>query len=380
MNKYKFTIYISIIFFLTAITFSLLYNNAVVVQSSKQTIPDNSNGNIENPLKNVSATQPVNEKFTDNGFWVVYKKTDGSIITYYALNSNTGEQTIEYSTYDLLAQWIAIKDTTIEKFADNNSWVVYKKTVSYSQITVTYYGIDSQTGEISSEFSTYDSLAQWIAAITPTPPALTIPISTPPLPVFNVTTMNYQCITGDPSLAIQNAIDSLPKNRTEPLNVTLQGVFNSVQNIVLEDNINFVGQNAVLTGVNNTNMFILNPNITTFNEAHKVFSIDGYDHLFVDWVNLHNVTFQSINFQHPLQPASGDYAIYCYQSNSTGWGINDNFNIYSCTFDGFYSGFYGLPINSCFENNVFSNYTSNGFMLPYGLNVTIRNLCIEIFF
>jgi hypothetical protein len=203
------------------------------------------------------------------------------------------------------------------------------------------------------------------------------PISTPipfsSLPVFNVTTSNYQCTTGDPSLAIQNAIDSLPQNRTTPLNVTLQGVFNSVQNIVLEDNINFIGQNAELIGVNNTNMFILNPNETIFSEVHKVFSLDGYDWQFVDWVNLHNVTFQSLNFQHPLEPASGDYAIYCFQKNSTGWGINDNFNIKNCTFNGFYSGFYGLPINSCFENNVFSNYTSNGFMLPYGLNIAIKN-------
>jgi hypothetical protein len=193
------------------------------------------------------------------------------------------------------------------------------------------------------------------------------------LPVFNVTTSNYQCTTGDPSLAIQNAIDSLPQNRTEPLDVTLQGVFNSVQNVVLEDNINFIGQNAVLIAVNNTNMFILNPNETAFSEVYKVFNIDGYDRQFVDWVNLHNVTFQNINLQHPLESASGDYAIYCYQSNSTGWGINDNINIQNCTFKGFYSGFYGLPINSRFENNIFSNYTSNGFMLPYGLNVNIEN-------
>jgi hypothetical protein len=193
------------------------------------------------------------------------------------------------------------------------------------------------------------------------------------LPVFNVTTLNYQCITGDPTTAIQNAIDSLPKNRTEPLTITLQGVFDSVQNVILEDNINFIGQNATLIAVNNTNTFILNPNEITFSEIHKVLGIDGYDRQFVDWINLHNVTFQSIDFQHPFYPASGDYAIYCFQSNSTGWGINDNININNCTFNGFYGGFYGLPINSCFENNVFSNYTSNGFMLPYGLNITIKN-------
>jgi hypothetical protein len=204
-------------------------------------------------------------------------------------------------------------------------------------------------------------------------PSTSISISTPSTPVFNVTTMNYQCTSGDPSTAIQNAINSLPQNRTTPLNVTLQGVFSSVQNIFLEDNINFVGENAVVIGVNNTNMFMLNPNETIFSEVHKVFNIDGYDRQFVDWVNLHNVTFQSIEFQHPPSPASGDYAIYCFQSNSTGWGINDNININNCTFTGFYSGFYGLPINSCFENNVFSNYTSNGFMLPYGLNITIKN-------
>ena len=204
-------------------------------------------------------------------------------------------------------------------------------------------------------------------------PSTPISISTSSVPVFNVTTMNYQGTSGDPSLAIQNAINSLPQNRTAPQNIILQGVFNSVQNVFLEDNINFIGENAVVVGVNNTKMFVLNPNETTFSEVHKAFSIDGYDNQFVDWVNLHNVTFQSIDFQHPFSPASGDYAIYCFQSNSTGWGINDNININNCTFTGFYSGFYGLPINSCFENNVFRNYTSNGFMLPYGLNITIRN-------
>jgi hypothetical protein len=223
--------------------------------------------------------------------------------------------------------------------------------------------------------------AGWDTPLTPwdeldiitTTPATTTPDSTPSPPVFNVTTTNYECTTGDPSTAIQNAIDSLPENRTEPTNITLQGVFNSVRNVLLEDNINFVGQNAVLIAVNNTNMFTLNPNKNTFGEIHKVFNIDGYDRQFVDWINLHNVTFQSIDFQHPLEAASGDYAINCFQFNSTGWGVNDNFNIYNCKFNGFYSGFYGLPINSHFENNVFSNFTSNGFMLPYGFNVTIKN-------
>jgi Right handed beta helix region len=237
----------------------------------------------------------------------------------------------------------------------------------------------SENNNISLNYSGVSPTVEWAAKPTPAtvvsdPASATpTPISDPSLPVFNVTTINYQCTTGDPSLAIQNAINSLPQNRTNPWNVTLQGVFNSVQNVILEDNINFIGQNATLIGVNNTNMFILNPNDTIFSEVHKVFNIDGYDGQFVDWVNLHNVTFQSLNFQHPLEPASGDYAIYCYQNNATGWGINDNFNIKNCTFNGFYSGFYGLPINSCFENNIFSNYTSNGFMLPYGLNVTIKN-------
>lgn len=209
--------------------------------------------------------------------------------------------------------------------------------------------------------------------ISPTLAPTTIPTSISTSPVFNVTTINYQCTTGDPSSAIQNAIDSLPENRTEPMNITLKGVFNSVLNIFLEDNINFIGQNAVLIAVNNTNMFTLDPNKTTFSETHKVFNIDGYSQQFVDWINLHNVTFQSIDFQHSLDAASGDYAINCFQSNSTGWGINDNINIYNCNFNGFYSGFYGLPINSCFENNIFSNFTSNGFMMPYGNNITIRN-------
>jgi hypothetical protein len=275
-----------VIFVLTAVTFSLLYQNPVIVRSQKQTITFQSNGDMENKSKN------------DNG-------------------------TSNVSRISPTVGWDAIS-----------------------------------------------TLATPTSTPTPATPTL---ISVPSFPVFNVTTVNYQCTTGDPSLAIQNAINSLPQNRTEPFNVTLQGVFNSVQNVVLEDNINFIGQNVVLIAVNNTNMFTLNPDKTIFSEAHKVFNIDGYDRQFVDWINLHNVTFQSIDFQHPIESASGDYAINCFQSNSTGWGINDNINIFNSTFNGFYSGFYGLPINSRFENNVFSNYTSNGFMLPYGFNITIKN-------
>jgi len=299
MNKYKFISYIFIIFFLSAITVSLLTNNGPIAKSQKQTILFQTNGNVENNSRN------------NYGF-------------------------------------------------SNDSYVSSTAGLNITSTPITSASYPSPT--------TSDP-----PPTTSDPPPTTTPISNLSFPVFNVTTINYQCSTGDPSAAIQNAIYSLPQNRTEPLIVTLQGQFDSVHNIVLENNINFVGQNAVLIGVNNTNMFILNPNATTFNEVHKVFSIDGYDHLFTDWINLHNVTFQSINFQHPLEPASGDYAIYCFQSNSTGWGINDNINIYGCTFNGFYSGFYGLPINSCFENNVFSNYTSNGFMLPYGFSVTIKN-------
>ena len=286
MIKHKFICYIIVIFVLTAVSFSLLYQNSVIVKSQKQTVIFQSDGYLENQSKN------------DNGI---------------------------------------------------------------SNVSLTSPAVG---WEVISAFATPTS--------TPTP-ATPTSISVPSFPVFNVTTVNYQCTSGDPSLAIQNAINSLPQNRTEPFNIILQGVFNSVQNVFLEDNINFIGQNAVLIAVNNTNMFTINPNETNFSEAHKVFSIDGYDKQFVDWINLHNVTFQSIDFQHPFEPASGDYAIYCFQYNSTGWGIIDNINIYNCTFNGFYSGFYGLPINSNFENNIFSNYTSNGFMLPYGLNVTIKN-------
>ena len=252
------------------------------------------------------------------------------------------------------------------------------------QKTPNYYdrNTENQTKSVNEALhspNTYPTVG-WDTPLTPeneldiiTTPANTPPVSTPSPPIFNVTTTNYECTTGDCSSAIQNAIASLPENRTEPINITLQGVFNSVHNVLLEDNIIFVGQNAVLIAVNNTNMFTLDPNKNSFSEIHKVINIDGYDRQFVDWINLHNVTFQSIEFQHPLEAASGDYAINCFQFNSTGWGINDNFNIYNCKFNGFYSGFYGLPNNSCFENNVFSNYTSNGFMLPYGFNVTIRN-------
>jgi hypothetical protein len=252
------------------------------------------------------------------------------------------------------------------------------------QKTLNYYdrNTENQTDKVNETLHTSNTspTVGWETPITAedgldivTTPTNTTPVSIPAPPVFNVTTTFYECTTGDCSSAIQNAIDALPENRTEPMNITLQGVFSSVQNVLLEDNIIFVGQNAELIAVNNTNMFTLDPNKNTFSEIHKVFNIDGYDRQFVDWINLHNVTFQSIDFQHPLEAASGDYAINCFQFNSTGWGINDNFNIYNCKFNGFYSGFYGLPINSCFENNVFSNYTSNGFMLPYGFNVTIKN-------
>lgn len=223
----------------------------------------------------------------------------------------------------------------------------------------------------------YTLLTLWDGLDIITTPATATPFSTPSPPVFNVTTTNYECTTGDSSSAIQNAIDSLPENRTEPINITLQGVFNSVQNVLLEDNINFVGQNAVLIAVNNTNMFTLNPNKNAFSEIHKVFNIDGYDRQFVDWINLHNVTFQSIHFKQPVEISSSRYAINFFEKNSTGWGISDNLSIYDCEFEGFINCVQGLAFESSYVNNYFHNYSNNGLLLLYGLNITIQQNVFE---
>jgi hypothetical protein len=186
---------------------------------------------------------------------------------------------------------------------------------------------------------------------------------------FKVTTdSGYSCTSGDPTQAIQNAINTLP-NRTTPAKIMLQGQFDNVSNINLTDNIIFEGNNATLTATDHSKIFILQQN-HNYSETYKTFSLNNAS--YTDWINLHNVTFSNINFKHNLQD-SCSFAIYLYESNGTGWGISQNINVYNCTFTGFYSGFYILPINSSYSGNLFNNFTGNGFMLPYGADINITN-------
>jgi len=187
---------------------------------------------------------------------------------------------------------------------------------------------------------------------------------------FQVTTdSGYSCTSGDPTQAIQNAINTLP-DRTAPAKIMLQGQFDNVGNINLADNIFFEGNNATLTATDHSKIFILKQN-GTYSETYKTFSLNNTSS-YADWINLHNVTFSNINFKHNLQD-SYSFAIYLYESNGTGWGISQNINVYNCTFTGFYSGFYILPINSSYSGNYFSNFTGNGFMLPYGADINITS-------
>ena len=186
---------------------------------------------------------------------------------------------------------------------------------------------------------------------------------------FQVTTdYGYSCASGDPTQAIQDAINTLP-DRTTPAKIVLQGQFDNVSNINLEDNILFEGNNATLTATDHSKIFILKNN-DNYSETYKTFSLNNA--LYTDWINLHNVTFSNINFHHNAQD-SCSFAIYLYESNGTGWGISQNINVYNCTFTGFYSGFYILPINSTYSGNLFTNFTGNGFMLPYGADLNITN-------
>ena len=194
-------------------------------------------------------------------------------------------------------------------------------------------------------------------------------------PVFQVTTdYGYKCITGDPKAAIQNAIYSLPNNRVTPLNIYLEGTFNSVYDIVLESNINFVGNNALLILDSHQSMFIINQT-KTYSEVYSTLKLNGLP--YVDWYTLHNVTFQSIHFKQPFEVSGSRYAINFFDDNSTGWGISDNFSIYNCEFEGFINCVIGLAFESKYINNYFHNYSNNGLLLVYGLNITIQQNVFE---
>jgi hypothetical protein len=194
-------------------------------------------------------------------------------------------------------------------------------------------------------------------------------------PVFQVKTdYGYKCITGDPKAAIQNAIYSLPNNRVTPLNIYLEGTFNSVYDIVLESNINFVGNNALLILDSHQSIFIINQT-KTYSEVYGTLELNGLP--YVDWYTLHNVTFQSIYFKQPFEVSGSRYAINFFDDNSTGWGISDNFSIYDCEFEGFINCVMGLAFESKYINNYFHDYSNNGLLLVYGLNITIQQNVFE---
>lgn len=188
------------------------------------------------------------------------------------------------------------------------------------------------------------------------------------------TDYEYECITGDPKTAIQNAIYSLPNNRTTPLNIYLKGTFNPVYDIVLESNINFVGNNALLILDSHTSMFIVNQT-KIYSEVYSTLELNGLP--YVDWFNLHNVTFRSLHFKQTFETSEGRYAINFFDANSTGWGVSDNLSIYDSEFEGFNNCIQGLAFESKYINNYFHNYSNNGLLLVYGLNLTIQNNVFE---
>ena len=199
------------------------------------------------------------------------------------------------------------------------------------------------------------------------------PNVTPTRGTFKVTTdYGYKCTTGDPSEAIQNAINSLPPQRTQPCNIYLRGVFCPVSNIVMADNVRFVGKNATLLTQENTPMFIHPWSDYNTKIYGSLFEIEG--NLYQDWVTLQNVTFQNIRFKQLVTyTGQNDSAIYFYDGNSTGWGRSNNLNVYNCSFNGFYNCIQGIAMNSSFLGNRFYNYSNNAIMFPLGANLTIQN-------
>jgi hypothetical protein len=191
--------------------------------------------------------------------------------------------------------------------------------------------------------------------------------------LFQVTTeYGYICNTGDPTEAIQNALDSLPDKRTEPCNVYLQGVFSPMLSVIMEGNVNFIGNQATLISKSQLPIFINNWEKNYSETFGPTFFIDGK--AYQDWITLHNVTFQSIHFQQ-LVTYGNQYssAIYFYDGNSTGWGISDNLSVYYCQFEGFYNCIQGLAINSNYIGNNFHNYQNNAIMFPAGYTLIFRD-------
>ena len=192
-------------------------------------------------------------------------------------------------------------------------------------------------------------------------------------PGFEVTTdYGYSCTSGDPAQAIKDAIDSLPEERNEPYNIYLKGIFYPVSYIIMEDNINFIGNQAILVSEEELPIFIHDWAREHTEKYGDSFEIEGS--IFQDWITLHNVTFQSIHFKQ-LVPYQGPYncAIFFYDADSTGWGISDNLNVYDCEFEGFYNCVQGLAINSNYIGNYFHDYSNNAIMFPAGAALKIKD-------
>jgi hypothetical protein len=194
---------------------------------------------------------------------------------------------------------------------------------------------------------------------------------------FNVTADNgYNCSTGDPTQAIQNAIDSLPADRTAPCNIYLQGLFDPMQTVILSSNINFVGVNARLITYSDSPIFISNrsqPSNTLYDDQFSL-NDSNFDGTYQNWIQQENLTFQDIIFrQTENYDNSLSCAIYFYDSNSSGWGITRNICIYNCAFAGFYNCIQGLACDSQLIGNVFEVYSNDGLMFPWGCNLQVEN-------
>ena len=182
--------------------------------------------------------------------------------------------------------------------------------------------------------------------------------------IFQVTTdFGYICTAGDPKLAIQNAIDSLPEQRTESCNVYLKGIFYPVSSIIMKDNVNFVGDKATLISENDQPIFV--------HDWEKNYSEPLGSG---DWITLNNVTFTSIYFKNTIAyNDQASSAIYFYDGNSTGWGVSNNLSVYDCQFEGFYNCIQGLAIYSNYTSNYFHNYLNNAIMFPAGFELIIKD-------
>lgn len=171
----------------------------------------------------------------------------------------------------------------------------------------------------------------------------------------------------------------MPSDRVSPQNIYLTGQFQDLKDIVLEDNVNFSGKDALLIGSGGWSIFKTDT-FKSYSEMYSQFFID--DTLFTDYISLRNVTFQGLHFKQPPIDIStsisnwvfprGSYAIFGANFNGSGWEIQDNLSIFDCEFEGFTNAVCVQAVNSEYRNNYFHDNYGAGLFFPYGLNLTVE--------